>query len=46
MATWDPELDRASARTLRALDPARLAPGHGPVVADPGAAMDRAIERS
>jgi glyoxylase-like metal-dependent hydrolase (beta-lactamase superfamily II) len=46
MGTWDPELDRASARTLRALDPARLAPGHGPVVADPGAAMDRAIERS
>jgi glyoxylase-like metal-dependent hydrolase (beta-lactamase superfamily II) len=46
MATWDPDLDRASARTLRALDPARLAPGHGPVVAEPGAAMDRAIERS
>ena len=34
-----------SARALRALDPARLAPGHGKVVESPGAAMDRAIAR-
>jgi glyoxylase-like metal-dependent hydrolase (beta-lactamase superfamily II) len=46
MATWDPDVDRASARTLRALDPARLAPGHGPVVEAPAAAMDRAIAKS
>jgi glyoxylase-like metal-dependent hydrolase (beta-lactamase superfamily II) len=43
MATEDPELDRQSARALRALDPARLAAGHGPVVEQPLAAMDRAI---
>jgi glyoxylase-like metal-dependent hydrolase (beta-lactamase superfamily II) len=46
MATWDQDVDRASARALRTLDPARLAPGHGPVVETPGAAMDRAIERA
>jgi glyoxylase-like metal-dependent hydrolase (beta-lactamase superfamily II) len=46
MATWDPDVDRTSARTLRALDPARLAPGHGPVVEAPAEAMDRAIARS
>jgi glyoxylase-like metal-dependent hydrolase (beta-lactamase superfamily II) len=43
MATWSKELELASARALRALDPARLAPGHGKVVEDPGAAMDQAI---
>jgi hypothetical protein len=31
---------------LRALDPARLAPGHGKVVENPVAAMDRAIARA
>jgi glyoxylase-like metal-dependent hydrolase (beta-lactamase superfamily II) len=46
MATWDPDIDRASARALRALDPARLAPGHGRVVEAPGPAMDRAIAKS
>lgn len=45
MGTWSPELDLESARTLRALDPARLAPGHGKVVEAPGAAMDVAIAR-
>lgn len=45
MGTWSPELDLESARTLRALDPARLAPGHGKVVEAPGAAMDAAIAR-
>jgi glyoxylase-like metal-dependent hydrolase (beta-lactamase superfamily II) len=42
-ATDDPDADRASARALRALDPSRLAPGHGKVVEAPAAAMDRAI---
>jgi len=46
MATWDADIDRASARALRALDPSRLAPGHGPVVEAPGAAMDRAIAKA
>jgi glyoxylase-like metal-dependent hydrolase (beta-lactamase superfamily II) len=45
MGTWSPELDLESARTLRALDPARLAPGHGKVVEAPDAAMDAAIAR-
>jgi glyoxylase-like metal-dependent hydrolase (beta-lactamase superfamily II) len=45
-ATDDPDADRASARTLRALDPARLAPGHGKVVEGPAAAMDRAIAKA
>jgi glyoxylase-like metal-dependent hydrolase (beta-lactamase superfamily II) len=45
-ATDDPDADRASARALRALDPARLAPGHGKVVEGPAAAMDRAIAKA
>lgn len=45
VATWHRPTAQASAEALRALDPAALAPGHGPVVADPGAAMDRAIAR-
>jgi glyoxylase-like metal-dependent hydrolase (beta-lactamase superfamily II) len=43
LATWNRELDLASARALRELDPARLASGHGPVIQTPGHAMDRAI---
>ena len=43
LATWDRPTALASARTLRALDPARLAPGHGKVVESPGPAMDAAI---
>jgi len=35
-----------SARALRALDPSRLAVGHGKVVESPGAAMDRAIAKA
>jgi glyoxylase-like metal-dependent hydrolase (beta-lactamase superfamily II) len=35
-----------TARALRALDPARLAPGHGKVIEAPGAAMDAAITRA
>ena len=44
-ATWHKPTALATAQALRALDPARLAPGHGPVVEAPGAAMDRAIAR-
>jgi glyoxylase-like metal-dependent hydrolase (beta-lactamase superfamily II) len=43
MGTWDREADLASARKLRGLDPARLAPGHGKIVDSPAAAMDAAI---
>jgi glyoxylase-like metal-dependent hydrolase (beta-lactamase superfamily II) len=46
MATWSTAVDLASARALRALDPARLAPGHGPVVDGPGAGMDAAIAKA
>ncbi len=46
MATWHRPTALESARALRALDPKRLAPGHGKVVEDPAAAMDRAIARS
>ncbi len=43
MATWHRPTALASARALRDLDPARLAPGHGPIVEAPGEAMSRAI---
>jgi glyoxylase-like metal-dependent hydrolase (beta-lactamase superfamily II) len=46
MATWDKPTEIATARALRALDPARLAPGHGPVVENPGGAMDAAIAKA
>jgi glyoxylase-like metal-dependent hydrolase (beta-lactamase superfamily II) len=42
-ATWDPERALASARELRTLEPALLAPGHGRGVHAPLAAMDAAI---
>jgi len=45
-ATDDPDADRLSARALRALDPSRLAPGHGKVVEAPAAAMDQAIAKA
>jgi len=45
-ATVDRSRDLASARVLRALDPSRLAAGHGPVAESPAAAMDAAIARS
>jgi glyoxylase-like metal-dependent hydrolase (beta-lactamase superfamily II) len=45
-ATWDKPLALASAKALRAMEPARLAPGHGKVVESPGAAMDAAIKRA
>lgn len=43
--TWSPSIELESAKRLRALDAQRLAPGHGKVVEQPGAAMDRAIAR-
>lgn len=45
MATWHRPTALETARALRALDPARLAPGHGRIVEHPGAAMDAAIAR-
>ena len=43
LATWHRPTALATARSLRALDPARLAVGHGKTVENPGAAMDAAI---
>ncbi len=45
-ATWDKAKDAESARKLRQLEPETLVVGHGPVVTDPLAAMDRAISRA
>ena len=45
-ATWDRPTEVESARTLLALEPARLAPGHGRIVEAPAAAMAAAIERA
>jgi glyoxylase-like metal-dependent hydrolase (beta-lactamase superfamily II) len=44
--SWDRPTALRSAKALRALDPARLAVGHGNVVESPAAAMDRAITRA
>lgn len=46
MATWNRQLNLDSARSLQALEPRLLAVGHGPALADPGAAMSRAIARA
>jgi glyoxylase-like metal-dependent hydrolase (beta-lactamase superfamily II) len=43
LSTWHKPTALESTRRLRALDPARLAVGHGRVVESPGAAMDGAI---
>lgn len=45
LVSWHRPTALESARALRALDPARLAAGHGRVVEDPGAAMDSAIAK-
>ena len=45
LASWHRPTALESAKALRALDPARLAPGHGQVVESPAAAMDAAIAR-
>jgi glyoxylase-like metal-dependent hydrolase (beta-lactamase superfamily II) len=44
MGTWHKPTAVVSARALRALDPARLAVGHGRVLENPGAEIDQAIE--
>ncbi len=46
MATWHRPTELESARRLRALNPERLAPGHGKIIEQPGAAMDAAIRRA
>jgi glyoxylase-like metal-dependent hydrolase (beta-lactamase superfamily II) len=46
LATWHKPTALESARALRAVDPARLAVGHGPIVDAPGAAMDKAIAKA
>jgi glyoxylase-like metal-dependent hydrolase (beta-lactamase superfamily II) len=43
---WHRPTALRTARALRALDPVRLAVGHGPIVDAPGDAMDRAIARA
>jgi glyoxylase-like metal-dependent hydrolase (beta-lactamase superfamily II) len=45
LASWHRPTALATARALRALDPARLAVGHGKTVENPTAAMDAAIAR-
>jgi glyoxylase-like metal-dependent hydrolase (beta-lactamase superfamily II) len=45
MATWHKPTALESAKALRKLDPARLAPGHGKIVENPGAQMDAAVAR-
>src|SRR5688500_19524280 len=45
LASWHRPTALESAKALRALEPARLAPGHGKVVESPAAAMDAAIAR-
>lgn len=44
-ATWDKATELESAKTLLALAPARLAPGHGKIVEAPQQAMAEAIGR-
>ena len=44
MATWDRPTANRTAAMLRTLASAALAVGHGPVVTDPAAAIDRALE--
>jgi glyoxylase-like metal-dependent hydrolase (beta-lactamase superfamily II) len=46
MSTWDAPTELESARALRALEPTRLAPGHGKIVDSPLAAMDAAIAKA
>ena len=46
LATWHRPTALTSARSLRTLDPARLAVGHGRIVDAPGPAMEAAIARA
>jgi hypothetical protein len=44
MATWDKATALGAARALTALQPTRLAVGHGPVLEAPVAAMMQVID--
>jgi glyoxylase-like metal-dependent hydrolase (beta-lactamase superfamily II) len=46
MGTWHPATSLESSKQLRALEPTRLAVGHGPVIEAPGPKMDAAIAKS
>jgi glyoxylase-like metal-dependent hydrolase (beta-lactamase superfamily II) len=46
LSTWHRPTALESARALRALDPRRLAPGHGRIVDSPATAMDEAIAKA
>jgi glyoxylase-like metal-dependent hydrolase (beta-lactamase superfamily II) len=46
LSTWHRPTALETARALRALDPGRLAAGHGRVIENPGAAMDAAIAKA
>ena len=46
LGTWHPPTALQTARELRALEPTRLAVGHGPVVEAPGREMDAAIAKA
>lgn len=46
MGTWERPMVVESARALRELDAARLAPGHGRIVESPAAKMEAAIKRA
>jgi hypothetical protein len=46
LGLWDGPTAVASAHTLRALEPTRLATGHGRVVERPVDAMDEALKRA
>jgi glyoxylase-like metal-dependent hydrolase (beta-lactamase superfamily II) len=46
MVTWHKPTALASVKKMRALNPSRLAVGHGPVLENPLEEMDRAIQRA
>jgi glyoxylase-like metal-dependent hydrolase (beta-lactamase superfamily II) len=46
LASWHRPTALVSARSLRALEPSRLAVGHGPVVDSPGPEMERALREA
>jgi glyoxylase-like metal-dependent hydrolase (beta-lactamase superfamily II) len=46
MATWDKGKDVESARVVRDLQPTVLVVGHGPVVREPAAAIERALAKA
>jgi glyoxylase-like metal-dependent hydrolase (beta-lactamase superfamily II) len=46
LASWHLPMGLQSAIALRALDPARMAVGHGKVLERPAAEMDKAIEEA